>query len=71
MLSERVFNNKPTLKMDYTNVPTVVFSHPPLAIIGLGEEDAKQKYGSDNIKVYKSEFNNMFFSLIEDKSKRE
>lgn len=39
-LVERLFNNKPTLKMDYTNVPTVIFSHPPLGVIGLSEEDA-------------------------------
>ena len=41
-LSERLFNNKKLLKCDYTNVPTVIFSHPPLGVIGLGEEDAKK-----------------------------
>ena len=33
-LSERLFNGKVNAKMDYTNIPTVVFSHPlsvPLA----------------------------------------
>lgn len=32
-LAERLFNNKPGLKMDYSNIPTVIFSHPPLGVI--------------------------------------
>lgn len=62
-LVERIFNNKPELKMDYTNIPTVIFSHPPLGVIGYSEEDAKKKFGEGNIKTYKSEFYNMLFSL--------
>ena len=34
-LAHRLFNNELTLKMDYTNIPTVVFSHPPIGTIGL------------------------------------
>ena len=37
ILTERLFNNRPTLKMNYKNVATVVFSHPPLATVGLNE----------------------------------
>ncbi|MCX2956693.1 MAG: FAD-dependent oxidoreductase, partial [Candidatus Regiella insecticola] len=29
-LSERLFNNKPNEHLDYTHIPTVVFSHPPI-----------------------------------------
>lgn len=57
--------------MDYTNVPTVIFSHPPLGVIGLSEEDAVAKYGKDDIKTYKSEFYNMFFSLNPNFDERE
>jgi glutathione reductase (NADPH) len=64
ILVERVFNNKPTLKMDYENVPTVVFSHPPCGIIGLSEKQAKDKFGDDNVGVYKSVFVNMFYSCM-------
>lgn len=71
MLSDRIFGNKPYIKIDYDQIPTVIFSHPPIGVIGLNEDEAKEKYGQNNIKVYKSEFNNMFQSLIEDKSKRE
>jgi glutathione reductase (NADPH) len=37
ILSERLFNNKPNLKMVYKNIPTVIFSHPPIGSIGLSE----------------------------------
>jgi glutathione reductase (NADPH) len=66
MLSERLFNGKPSLKMRYQNIPTVIFSHPPIGTVGLSEEDAKKKYGETNIVVYKSSFVNMFYALARD-----
>ena len=36
-LSHRVFDNQPDSKLDYTNIPTVVFSHPPIGTIGITE----------------------------------
>lgn len=48
-------------KADYTNVPTVVFSHPPMATCGLTEPDARAEYGEDAVKVYQSKFTNLFF----------
>ena len=48
--------------MCMNNVATIVFSHPPIGIVGLSEEDAKKKFGDENIKVYKSKFINMFYS---------
>lgn len=53
-LSERLFNNKADAKLDYTDVATVVFSHPVIGSVGLTEEKAIAKYGAENIKVYKS-----------------
>lgn len=64
ILSERLFNNRPTLKMNYENVATVVFTHPPLGTVGLNEMDAKAKFGEDSIKVYKSQFVNMYYGLV-------
>jgi len=66
MLSERLFNGKSGLKMRYQNIPTVIFSHPPIGTVGLSEEDAKRKYGETNILVYKSSFVNMFYALAQD-----
>ena len=62
-LSERLFNNKADAKLDYTDVATVVFSHPAIGAIGLTEEKAIAKYGAENIKVYKSSFTPMYTAL--------
>jgi len=36
-LAHRLFNGETDAKLDYTNIPTVVFSHPPVGTIGLTE----------------------------------
>ena len=62
-LSERLFNNKADAKLDYTDVATVVFSHPVIGSVGLTEEKAIAKYGEENITVYKSSFTPMYTAL--------
>ena len=32
-LAHRLFDNKADLKLDYNNIPTVVFSHPPVSVL--------------------------------------
>ena len=49
--------------MDYSSVPTVVFSHPPLGTVGLTEAEARQQYGDQQVRIYTSSFNNMFYAL--------
>jgi glutathione reductase (NADPH) len=41
--------------LDYTNVPTVVFTHPPVGTIGLTETKARELYG-DQVRAYISKF---------------
>ncbi|MAW23142.1 MAG: glutathione-disulfide reductase [Cellvibrionales bacterium TMED47] len=48
-------------KVDYTNIPTAVFSQPELATVGLTELQAKQQY--TDIAVYRSDFKPMFDTL--------
>lgn len=48
-------------KVSYDNVPTVIFSHPPIGTIGLTEKEAIEKYGAGNIKVYRSKFSNLYY----------
>lgn len=36
-LAHRLFEGKEDSKLDYTNIPTVVFSHPPIGTVGLTE----------------------------------
>ena len=42
----------PDSKLDYSFIPTVVFSHPTIGTVGYTEEAARSHFGSDNIKVY-------------------
>ena len=41
-------------KMDYADIPTAVFSDPPIGTVGLTEEDARAKYGE--VDIYRSTF---------------
>ena len=60
-LAARLFDNQPELKMDYTNVPSVVFSHPPIATIGLTEQEAMDKHCC--VSIYQSDFTPMRYAL--------
>ncbi|XP_066919504.1 glutathione reductase, mitochondrial-like [Clytia hemisphaerica] len=66
-LSHRLFNNELDSKLNYDNIPTVVFSHPTIGTIGLTEREAREKYGEENIKIYQSKFTNMFYTFAENK----
>lgn len=66
-LSDRLFGGEKDAKLDYTNVPSVVFAHPEAGTIGLTEPEARAKYGDENIKVYKTAFVAMYYSLLEKK----
>lgn len=55
LLAERLFKGKTAL-MDYTNVPTTVFTPLEYGCCGLSEEDAKKLYGEANIATYHSLF---------------
>ena len=59
-LSERLFNNKPDEHLDYSNVPTVVFSHPPIGTVGLTEPEARVQFGDSAVKIYQSAFTSMY-----------
>ncbi|CAB9515656.1 Glutathione reductase, chloroplastic (Fragment) [Seminavis robusta] len=66
-LSDRLFGGDAYEKAraSYENVPTVVFSHPPIGGCGMTEPQAVAKYGEDNIKVYKSRFANLFYGIYD------
>lgn len=36
-LAHRLFEGKKDSKLDYSSIPTVVFSHPPIGTVGLTE----------------------------------
>lgn len=61
-LADRLYNAQPDRHVDYKNIATVVFSHPPIGTIGLTEEEAKKKHG-DEVKIYQTEFIAMYNSI--------
>ena len=67
-LSRRLYNNEPDLKLDLSQIPTVVFAHPPVGTVGLSEEDARQQHG-DAVKVYQSVFTPMRFAFTKHQPK--
>lgn len=54
----------PNAKTDYTNVPTVVFSHPVIGTIGLTEQQAREKYQESDLKIYTSDFVNLYYGTF-------
>ncbi|KEQ18424.1 glutathione-disulfide reductase [Endozoicomonas numazuensis] len=62
-LSERLFNNKPEEHLNYDNIATVVFSHPTIGTVGLSENEAIERHGEENVKVYTSGFTAMYSAL--------
>ena len=54
--ADSFYGEKPTV-VDYSNVPSAVFSHPPIGAVGMTEAEARNKLGS--IRVYTSDFRAM------------
>lgn len=65
-LSDRLFDGKTHSKLDYDNIPTVVFTHPPTGTVGMTEPQARDAFGTA-VKTYTSKFTPMYFALGERK----
>lgn len=61
-LADRLYGGMAGRHLDYSNIPTVIFSHPPMGTVGLTEPEARKEYG-DAVKVYKSSFVAMYYAL--------
>jgi len=59
-LAEMLFNDNPTV-VDYTNIPSAVFSQPPIGTVGLNEAEARDQ-GFD-VVIYRSTFRPMIHTL--------
>lgn len=66
ILAENLFNGQDR-EMDYNNIPTAVFSQPPIGTVGLGEQEAKAK--GHNVDIYMSSFSPLKFALSSHKEK--
>lgn len=65
-LSDRLFNQQTEAHLDYDNIASVIFSHPPIGTVGLSEAQAREKYG-DDLNIYTSRFVNLYYGVLDDK----
>jgi len=63
-LMDRLFGGQADARLDYDDIATVVFSHPPLGTVGLSEQRARERHG-DAVKVYTSGFRPMLHALAD------
>jgi len=61
-LAERLFKDKPNSKVNYENIPSVVFSHPPIGTVGITEVEARAQYGNE-VSIYQTDFTPMRYAL--------
>uniref|UniRef100_A0AAR2M2B0 glutathione-disulfide reductase n=1 Tax=Pygocentrus nattereri TaxID=42514 RepID=A0AAR2M2B0_PYGNA len=62
-LAHRLFEGKADSKVDYSNIPTVVFSHPPIGTVGLTEDEAVKSWGKRSVKIYTTSFTPMYHAI--------
>jgi glutathione reductase (NADPH) len=67
-LSDRLFNGQSERRLDYNNIATVVFTHPPIGTVGMSEHEARSRFG-DAVKVYVSDFTPMYHALTTRKTR--
>jgi glutathione reductase (NADPH) len=70
-LSDRVFGGQEGRHLDYENIPTVIFGHPPMGTVGLSEPAARERYGAANVKVYRAGFVPMYHAFTRSRPRSE
>ncbi|KAF4317860.1 hypothetical protein BBO99_00007410 [Phytophthora kernoviae] len=68
-LSDRLFGGEKDACLNYHQIPTVIFSHPPIGTCGYTEPEAVEKFGQENIKTYSSKFVNLLHSMADPERK--
>ncbi len=63
-LMDRVFGGQADARLDYAQIPTVVFSHPPVGQVGLTEAAARAQHGSE-VRVLTTRFRPMLHALTD------
>ncbi len=63
-LMDRLFGGKPDAALDYSDIATVVFAHPPLGKVGMTQAQAREAHG-DGVRVYRAGFRPMLDALAD------
>jgi glutathione reductase (NADPH) len=58
-LADRLWGGQPDRRLDYEDIPTVIFGHPPLGTVGLSEPEARARFGAA-VKCYTTAFVPMY-----------
>lgn len=61
-LADRLFGGDASARLDYEDIPTVVFSHPPIGTVGLSEATARARYG-EQVKTYVTRFTGLYYGV--------
>jgi glutathione reductase (NADPH) len=64
-LMDRLFGGDAEAKLDYDDIATVVFAHPPLGMVGLTEAQARERHGDARVKTYSARFRPMLHALAD------
>jgi glutathione reductase (NADPH) len=60
--ADRVYGGR-SVPMSYENIPTAVFTDPPIGTVGLSEEEAIARYGEQAVCAYRARFRPMLHNL--------
>jgi glutathione reductase (NADPH) len=61
-LADRLYGGQSERKLEYSNIPTVIFAHPPIGTVGLTEAQARARHGAA-VRVYTTAFVPMYHAL--------
>jgi len=66
-LGDRLFGGEPDACLDYDDIPSVVFCHPPVGVVGLSEPEARERFG-DAVRVYETRFTSLYHGVTRRKT---
>ncbi len=69
-LADRLFGGAEGRYLVYRDIPTVVFSHPPMGTVGLSEPEAAAEYGAEALRCYTTRFIPMNYALAPQEVKK-
>jgi glutathione reductase (NADPH) len=70
-LADRVFGGQKDRHLDYETIPTVIFGRPPVGTVGLSEREARERYGNDQVTVFRASFVPLYHAVTRAKVRAE